>query len=111
MAICRETAGWVIDSSSAATAVLLDRASALLSEGGLLVVEEFAWDWADAAAAAWFYDAGSLPAAAGPADFPREPGGRDPAERWRAAYRGRHPAPHEPPVDRATGVTNGAIGT
>ncbi|MGW0803087.1 class I SAM-dependent methyltransferase [Nonomuraea sp. NPDC002799] len=77
---------------------VLDRASALLRRGGLLVVDEFAWDWADPAAAAWFYDAGSLLAAAGVADFPREPG-RDPAERWRAAH-----ADHSSAVDMLAAV-------
>ncbi|GAA3555001.1 hypothetical protein GCM10022419_039240 [Nonomuraea rosea] len=64
---------------------VLGRASELLGEGGVLVLDEFAWDWADAAAAAWFYDAASLLAAGGLADFPRE-AGRDPAERWREAH-------------------------
>ncbi|WP_188192892.1 class I SAM-dependent methyltransferase [Nonomuraea sp. SYSU D8015] len=72
----------------------LDRVSALLKKGGLVIVDEFAWDWADRAAAAWFYDAGSLLAAAGVADFPREPGspGRDPVERWREAHLDHTPA-------------------
>ncbi|WP_171074523.1 class I SAM-dependent methyltransferase [Nonomuraea basaltis] len=72
----------------------LDRVSGLLDEDGLLMVDEFAWDWADGAAAAWFYDTGSLLSAAGIADFPREPGrpGRDPAERWREAHGDHTPA-------------------
>ncbi|MEW9548781.1 class I SAM-dependent methyltransferase [Nonomuraea sp. NPDC050783] len=68
----------------------LDHAYDLLIPGGTLLVDEFAWDWADAATAAWFYDAGSLLAAAGVADFPRE--GGDPAGRWRAAHHDHHPA-------------------
>lgn len=72
----------------------LDRVSALLEKDGLLVVDEFAWDWADRAAAAWFYDTGSLLSAAGVADFPPalEGPGRDPAERWRAAHVDHTPA-------------------
>ncbi|MEU6710704.1 hypothetical protein ABZ897_04415 [Nonomuraea sp. NPDC046802] len=50
-------------------------------------MEEFAWDWADLAAAARFYDAGSLPAAVGVADFPG-----DPVARWREAHVDHHPA-------------------
>ncbi|MFC4119402.1 class I SAM-dependent methyltransferase [Nonomuraea zeae] len=64
---------------------VLDRASALLGPDGVLVLDEFAWDWANAAAATWFYDAASLLAAAGLADFPRE-AGRDPVTRWREAH-------------------------
>jgi SAM-dependent methyltransferase len=72
----------------------LDRVRTLLVEGGLLLVDEFAWDWADRAAATWFYDAGSLLAAAGVADFTREPGrvGHDPVERWREAHADHTPA-------------------
>ncbi|WP_170223805.1 class I SAM-dependent methyltransferase [Nonomuraea turkmeniaca] len=75
----------------------LDRVKMLLAEGGLLLVDEFAWDWADRAAATWFYDAGSLLAAAGVADFPRESSGgprRDSAERWREAHVDHSPAAH-----------------
>ncbi|WP_206641315.1 class I SAM-dependent methyltransferase [Nonomuraea polychroma] len=72
----------------------LDRVRTLLVDGGLLLVDEFAWDWADRAAATWFYDAGSLLAAAGVADFTREPGriGHDPVERWREAHADHTPA-------------------
>jgi SAM-dependent methyltransferase len=72
----------------------LDRVRSLLRPGGLLVVDEFGWDWADRAAATWFYDAGSLLAAAGVADVTREPGGpgRDPLERWREAHGDHTPA-------------------
>ncbi|MGP3954890.1 class I SAM-dependent methyltransferase [Nonomuraea sp. 3N208] len=72
----------------------LDRVLSLLVPGGLLVVDEFAWDWADPAAATWFYDAGSLLAAAGVADFTREPSGpgRHPVERWREAHVDHAPA-------------------
>ncbi|MGI5292546.1 class I SAM-dependent methyltransferase [Nonomuraea polychroma] len=52
----------------------LDRVRTLLVEGGLLLVDEFAWDWADRAAATWFYDAGSLLAAAGVARSSRSCG-------------------------------------
>lgn len=66
---------------------VLDRAAALLAPGGTLAVDEFAWDRAGAAGAAWFYDAGALLAAAGLADCPRGPC-PDPAARWRAAHAG-----------------------
>jgi SAM-dependent methyltransferase len=68
----------------------LDRISALLRMGGIVVMDEFAWDWADSAAATWFYDAGSLLAAAGMADLPR--GVRDPVERWRETHADHTPA-------------------
>ncbi|WP_157244454.1 class I SAM-dependent methyltransferase [Nonomuraea typhae] len=57
----------------------LDRAAALLVPGGRLVVDEFAWDWADGPAATWFYDAGVL---LGRFDEPVE----DPLARWREAH-------------------------
>ncbi|WP_246609162.1 class I SAM-dependent methyltransferase [Nonomuraea rhizosphaerae] len=63
----------------------LDRVAALLAPGGRLVVDEFAWDWADEAAAAWFYDTGALLTAAGPAGLPYAPG-IAPIDRWRAAH-------------------------
>ncbi|MFD9941758.1 class I SAM-dependent methyltransferase [Nonomuraea sp. NPDC059023] len=63
----------------------LDRAAALLKPGGLLVVDEFAWDWADEAAATWFYDAGTL---LGRFDGPE----RDPVTRWREAHVDHSPA-------------------
>ncbi|MFI6295487.1 class I SAM-dependent methyltransferase [Nonomuraea sp. NPDC050790] len=63
----------------------LDRTAALLRPGGRLVVDEFAWDWADAAAATWFYDVGRL---LGRFDRP-EP---DPLARWRAAHVDHSPA-------------------
>lgn len=56
----------------------LDRVAALLAPGGLLVVDEFAWDWADAAAATWFYDAGAL--------LGRFAAVADPVARWRETH-------------------------
>ncbi|MFC4007715.1 class I SAM-dependent methyltransferase [Nonomuraea purpurea] len=70
---------------------VLEGVSALLKRGGTLAVDEFAWDWADSAAAAWFYDVGSLLAAAGLADFPGE-AVDDPVARWREAHVDHTPA-------------------
>jgi SAM-dependent methyltransferase len=44
---------------------VVQRARALLAPGGTLVVDEFAWERADAPTAAWFYDAGAVLAGAG----------------------------------------------
>ncbi|MCQ0016469.1 class I SAM-dependent methyltransferase [Actinomadura madurae] len=51
------------------------RAKALLKPDGLLIADEFAWERADRATAAWFYDIAALISSAG------VPGWRGPAER------------------------------
>ena len=59
------------------------RSDALVAPGGLLVLDEFAWSWADQAAAAWFYDTAELLAAAGLLELEGESIGTDPVTRWR----------------------------
>ncbi|NRQ38912.1 class I SAM-dependent methyltransferase [Nonomuraea sp. NN258] len=63
----------------------LDRARDLLAPGGVLLLDEFAWDRADRAAAAWFYDAGSSPDGAEPAGTGAG-AGPEPYARWREAH-------------------------
>jgi SAM-dependent methyltransferase len=43
----------------------LDRAAALLRPGGRLILDEYAWDWADDATIRWYYDIAAVLAAAG----------------------------------------------
>jgi SAM-dependent methyltransferase len=78
----------------------VDAAVDLLAPGGLLVVDEFAWDRADAATARWFYAAADLLVAADA--IPQDPqhhhadGDRDadrdadPADRWRRHHADLH---------------------
>jgi len=74
-------------------AAVLDRVARLLRPGGLLVLDEFAWDWADLATIRWFDDIAAILAAAGVADpsagplAPADPpGGADLASRWRVRH-------------------------
>ncbi|HLH68448.1 MAG TPA: class I SAM-dependent methyltransferase [Candidatus Dormibacteraeota bacterium] len=68
----------------------LARTERLLAPGGLVVVEEFARERADAATAALAFDLEAILAAAGvlrpPADDEEAPAGADPLQRWRARY-------------------------
>jgi SAM-dependent methyltransferase len=86
----------------------VEAAAALLAPGGLLVVDEFAWDRADAATARWFFAAADLLVAAGAIPQERQhrhqdggqDGGQDaeqdtgqdtePADRWRHQHGDLH---------------------
>jgi hypothetical protein len=61
-----------------------DRVARLARPGGRLVLDEFAWDWADQATIRWFYDIAAVLAAAGVADPPA--GGADLEGRWRSQH-------------------------
>ena len=63
-----------------------ERASRLVAPGGRLVLDEFAWDWADQAAATWFYDTAELLAAAEVLEGAEGWSGRDRLARWRASH-------------------------
>jgi SAM-dependent methyltransferase len=71
--------------------VALDRARELLATGGLLIAEEFAFERADLATAAWFYATEALLSAGGLLEE-RHAGdvGEDPLHRW------EHDHAHEP---------------
>ena len=64
----------------------VERAGELVAPGGRLVLDEFAWDWADHAAATWFYDTAELLAAAEVLEWAEGPSGRDRLARWRASH-------------------------
>jgi SAM-dependent methyltransferase len=65
-------------------ATVIDRVAQLVRPGGRLILDEFAWDWADYATIRWFYDIAAILAAAGVTDSP--PGGDDPVGRWRSQH-------------------------
>ena len=71
----------------------LDRAVALAAQacasGGVVVVDEFARERADAATAAWFYEVRAILAAAGALAAPEPPADADPKERWEVEYGSR----------------------
>jgi SAM-dependent methyltransferase len=71
----------------------LDRAAALAAAGcvpgGIVVVDEFARERADAATAAWFYEQRALLAAAGVLASPDPPAEADPLQRWELEYGAR----------------------
>jgi SAM-dependent methyltransferase len=71
----------------------LERASALAAEaclpGGVVVLDEFARERADAATAAWFYEVRAILAAAGALTAPEPPAEPDPRERWEVEYGSR----------------------
>lgn len=71
----------------------LDRAVALAAAAcapcGLVLVDEFARERADAATAAWFYDLRAILAAAGVLAPPEAPAVADPLERWEREYGAR----------------------
>lgn len=62
----------------------LDRVAHLLRPGGMLVLDEYAWDWADDATIRWFYDTAAILAATGVIDPPA--GGEQPLARWRSRH-------------------------
>ncbi len=62
----------------------LDRVAHLLRPGGMLVLDEYAWDWADDAAIRWFYDTAAILAATGVIDPPA--GGDQLLARWRSRH-------------------------
>ncbi len=63
---------------------VLDRVARLLRPGGMLVLDEYAWDWADDATIRWFYDTAAILAAAGVIDPPAA--GDQPLVRWRSRH-------------------------
>ncbi|HXM53799.1 MAG TPA: methyltransferase domain-containing protein [Candidatus Dormibacteraeota bacterium] len=67
------------------------RAAVACAPGGLVVVDEFARERADAATAGWFYDLRSLLSAAGVLAPPEPPPASDPLERWELEYGDRRP--------------------
>ena len=64
-------------------------AAAACAHGGVVVVDEFAREGADAATAAWFWEQRALLAAAGVLAPPVAPEAADPLERWELAYGAR----------------------
>lgn len=62
----------------------LDRVTGILRPGGALVLDEYAWDWADDNAIRWFYDIAAILTAA---DIIDTPAGDD---RLLARWRSRH---------------------
>jgi SAM-dependent methyltransferase len=71
----------------------LDRAAMLAAAtcapGGIVVVDEFARERADAATAAWFYELRAVLAAAGVLTPPEAPAEADPFDRWELEYGAR----------------------
>jgi SAM-dependent methyltransferase len=63
---------------------VLDRVTGLLRPGGTLVLDEYAWDWADDSAIRWFYDVAAILAAADVIDTPAA--GDQLLARWRARH-------------------------
>ena len=61
----------------------LDRVTRLLRPAGTLILDEYAWDWADDAAIRWFYDIAAILAAA---DVIDTPAGGDQLARWRSRH-------------------------
>jgi SAM-dependent methyltransferase len=70
----------------------LARAEALIEPGGILLADEFAWDRADHATAAWFYDIAALIAAGDLSEWrgPAEPVDR-PLQKWISRHRDDDP--------------------
>ena len=62
----------------------LDRVARLLRPGGKLVLDEYAWDWADETTIRWFYDIAAILAATGVIE---PPAGEDQLlARWRSRH-------------------------
>ncbi|MEO3808767.1 class I SAM-dependent methyltransferase [Sphaerisporangium sp. B11E5] len=71
---------------------VVHRARALLKQGGLLLVDEFAWERADGATASWFHDMEAvLDSAFTPAPPERRPLAEDPYTHWIKRHRPLHP--------------------
>lgn len=64
--------------------MVLDRVTHLLRPGGTLILDEYAWDWADDATIRWFYDTAAILAAAQIIDPPA--GGDQLPARWRLRH-------------------------
>ncbi len=64
----------------------LTRTEAVLADGGVVVVDEFARDWADASTAGFFYDVCYLLAASGVLEPPGGPEDEAPLVRWEREY-------------------------
>ncbi len=62
----------------------LDRVTHLLRPGGVLLLDEFAWDWADEATIRWFFDIAAILSATGVTGPPPE--GDSPLARWRSRH-------------------------
>lgn len=62
----------------------LGRVSDLLLPGGALILDEYAWDWADGATIRWYYDMAALLAVTGVIDPPA--GGDQLLSRWRSRH-------------------------
>jgi SAM-dependent methyltransferase len=65
-------------------AAAVDRVAHLVRPGGRLILDEFAWDWADHATIRWFFDMAAILAAAGVTE--PAPGRDDLAGRWRSRH-------------------------
>lgn len=63
---------------------VLDRVAHLLRPGGVLILDEFAWDWAAEATIRWFFDIAAILSAAGVTGPPPE--GDSPHARWRSRH-------------------------
>ncbi|MEV0168092.1 class I SAM-dependent methyltransferase [Nonomuraea fuscirosea] len=76
---------------TARLAEAVERARALLAPGGVLIVDEFAWERADRATASWFYDIGAVLAGTGLTALP-EHGAvvEDPHAEWVNQHRDEH---------------------
>jgi SAM-dependent methyltransferase len=62
----------------------LDQVAHLLRPGGTLILDEYAWDWADDATIRWFFDIAAILAAAEVIDPPA--GGDQLPARWRSRH-------------------------
>ncbi len=65
-------------------AEVMDQIARLVRPGGVLALDEFAWDWAGQETIRWFFDIAAILAAAGVTE--PLPDGEDLAERWRSRH-------------------------
>ncbi len=77
-------AGYAVTAIDADPAAVAAARSRLLRPGGTLVLDEYAWDWADDAAIRWYYDIAAILAAADVIDPPT--GGDQLLARWRSRH-------------------------
>ncbi|MEV4116895.1 class I SAM-dependent methyltransferase [Nonomuraea sp. NPDC049695] len=76
---------------TARLAEAVERARALLAPGGILIVDEFAWERADRATASWFYDIGAVLAGTGLTALPEHGAAvKDPHAKWVNQHRDEH---------------------